>query len=48
MIAYLREFRGHAHVILFDLRTGENRPLRTGFHATWMDADTLLIQDSHA
>jgi hypothetical protein len=47
-IAYIREFQGRAHVFLFDVETEGNRPLRAGFHATWVDDDTLLIQDGPA
>ena len=44
-IAYIREIEGRAHVFLFDLETEGNRPLRAGFDATWVDDDTLLVQD---
>jgi WD40 repeat protein len=47
-IAYIREVQGRTHVFLFDLETEENRRLRAGFDATWVDHDTLLIQDRPA
>jgi Tol biopolymer transport system component len=45
MVAYVRAVGGDEFVFLFDMATGESRELRRGFFATWVDGDTLLIQD---
>jgi Tol biopolymer transport system component len=45
MVAYVRAVGGDEFVFLFDMATGESRELRRGFFATWVDDDTLLIQD---
>jgi dipeptidyl aminopeptidase/acylaminoacyl peptidase len=45
-IAYVRVFEGTEHVFLADLETGRTWELRRGFLASWVDADTLLVQDA--
>jgi Tol biopolymer transport system component len=44
-IAYVRIFEGREHVFLVDPATGRSRALRPGFQISWVDADTLLVQD---
>ena len=44
-IAYTRAFEGAEHVFLADVETGRTWELHRGFTASWVDADTLLVQD---
>jgi dipeptidyl aminopeptidase/acylaminoacyl peptidase len=44
-IAYLRDGGGTTRVVLADLETGRTRDLRRGHSVSWVDADTLLVQD---
>jgi hypothetical protein len=47
-IAYVRHFQGLEHVFLADLTTGRSWALLPGFLISWVDADTLLVQDRPA
>ena len=44
-IAYARDTDRGPQVFLYDVATGRNRELRPGNWVTWVDADTLLVQD---
>jgi Tol biopolymer transport system component len=45
-IAYARDTDRGPQVFLYDVATGRNRELRPGNWVTWVDADTLLVQDA--
>jgi dipeptidyl aminopeptidase/acylaminoacyl peptidase len=45
MIAFVRVLDGIEQVVLFDVATGHTRVLRPGFRISWVDADTLFVQD---
>jgi Tol biopolymer transport system component len=47
-IAFVRVIEGIEQVLLFDVRTGRATVLRPGFRISWVDADTLLVQDRPA
>ena len=44
-IAFVRVLDGIEQVVLFDVATGRTRVLRPGFRISWVDADTLFVQD---
>jgi WD40 repeat protein len=44
-IAFVRVLDGTEQVLLLDVPTGSTRVLRPGFRISWVDTDTLLVQD---
>ena len=44
-IAFVRALRGVEQVVLFDVPTGRTRVLRPGFWISWVDTNTLFVQD---
>jgi Tol biopolymer transport system component len=44
-VAFERDVPGHEQVYLYDIQTGRLRSLRPGVQASWVDADTLLVQE---
>jgi dipeptidyl aminopeptidase/acylaminoacyl peptidase len=47
-IAFARHLEGRDRIVLVDVATGRARVLRTGTEVSWVDDDTLLVQDAHA
>ncbi len=47
-IAFVRALDGIEQVVLVDVATARTRVLRPGFRISWVDADTLLVQDRPA
>jgi len=45
-VAYTRVVRGHFRIHMFDLSTGQDRSITSGEFATWVDGDTLLVQET--
>ena len=45
MIAFVRALDGIEQVVLFDVTTARTRVLHPGFRISWVDPDTLLVQD---
>jgi len=44
-IAFVRVLDGIEQVVLFDVATGRMQVLRPGFRISWVDGDTLFVQD---